>query len=45
VVYDQDDNRPDGGHEDAVEIDAGGARVAELIEGPTAHDGADDAEE
>src|SRR5512135_1297340 len=45
MVYHQHDDRADGGHQDAVEVDAGGARVAELIEEPTAHDGADDAEE
>src|SRR5512142_1378038 len=45
VVHHQDDDRADGGHQDAVEIDAADARVTELIEQPAAHDGADDAEE
>src|SRR5512146_401492 len=45
VVHHQDDDRADRGHQDAVEVDAGGARVAELIEEPAAHHGADDAEE
>src|SRR5512144_866464 len=45
VVHHQDDDRADGGHQNAVEIDAADARVAELIEEPAADDGADDAEE